>query len=118
MLRPTMPWYQVRFLFTEHSLAVWFYGGLGTTAPASEPVQARQRMANLPFLTVRFLFAYYDLGYPGPTVGRHEFAPRSKQRGNTVVPETLGATQSCIDALLRLSGNAAALTLLSTQSSS
>jgi len=30
------------------------------------------------FLTFRFLFAYYDLGYPGPTVGRHEFAPRRK----------------------------------------
>jgi hypothetical protein len=42
-------------------------------------------------LTIRFLFAYYSLGFPGPKVGRHEFTPRSKQRGNPVVPETLGA---------------------------
>jgi hypothetical protein len=44
-------------------------------------------------LTVRFLFAYHDLGYPEPTVGRHEFTPRSKQRGDTAVSETPGAAR-------------------------
>src|SRR6266576_1837242 len=53
-----------------------------------------------PCLTIRFLFAYYDLGFPGPTVGRHEYAPRSKERGKTVVREPLGASQSCTHALL------------------
>jgi hypothetical protein len=30
-------------------------------------------------LTFRFLFAYHDLGFPGPMVGQYEFTPRSKQ---------------------------------------
>ena len=72
---------------------------------------------NSPFLTFRLLFAYHDLGFPGPTVGRHEFTPRNKQRGKTVVRETLGASRSRTYALLRLPGNAATLALLSSESS-
>src|SRR5579859_7361504 len=83
-----------------------------------DPRVGRTRSVSLVILTVRFLFAYHDLGFPGPTVGRHEFTPRSKQRGNTVVPEALDASAPCADSLLRLSGNAAALTLLSSESSS
>ena len=57
------------------------------------PLPEKSRTSATPSLTFRFLFAYHDHdpGFPGPTVGRHEFAPRSKQRGNTVVTETLGA---------------------------
>src|SRR6266849_3924200 len=67
--------------------------------------------------TFRLLFASHGLGFPGPTVGQYEFTPRGTQRGRTVVPETMGASQSCADALLRLSGNAATLPLLPSESS-
>src|SRR6266446_1542921 len=62
-------------------------------------------------LTFRFLFAYHDVGFPGPTVGQYEFAPRSKQRRETVVTKTLGATKARLDGLLRLPGDAAPLPL-------
>src|SRR6266851_8994584 len=67
--------------------------------------------------TFRVLFAYHGLGFPGPTVGQYEFTPRGTQRGRTVVPETMGASQSCTDALLRLPGNAATLALLPSENS-
>src|SRR5947209_4334606 len=79
------------------------------------PAASRLLLSRFPALTVRFLFAYHELGYPGPTVGRHEFAPRSK-RGNTAVPETLGTAQPCAGSLLRLPGNAAPLALLPSKS--
>src|ERR1700674_3276897 len=71
-----------------------------------------------PSLTFRFLFAYHDPGFPGPTVGHHEFTRRTKQRGWTVVSEAVGSSQSCAYALLRLPGNAATLALLPSESSS
>jgi hypothetical protein len=44
------------------------------------------------FLTFRFLFAYYDSGFSGPTVGHHEFTRRTEQRGWTVVSEAVGSS--------------------------
>src|SRR5260370_37427204 len=85
--------------------------------PASNSSDKSRTMAiPLPSLTFRFLFAYHDRGFPGPTVGHHEFTRRTKQRGWTVVSEAVGSSESCAYALLRLPGNAATLALLPPES--
>ena len=70
-----------------------------------------------PTLTIRFLFAYHNLGFPGPSVGRHEFTHRVEQRRKIAVSQSLAATEARFDTLLRLPGNATIVALLPSESS-
>ena len=82
-----------------------------------EPKNAPQTLApNGISIDVRFLFAYDHNPLPGSMVGLYEFTRLIKQHRERLVSKTLGAAQPGADALLRVPGNAATVSLLPSES--